>query len=107
MNFLTTFKHEFKTIFSDIAIVLTIIGGVILYSFLYPQPYSSQSISGLSVSVVDLDKSDVSKEIIFKLDSTPQISVDRVDVSERDAKHSLTKGEVKAIIVIPTHFKKI
>jgi len=106
MNFLTVFKNEAKTIFSDIAIVLTIIGGVILYSFLYPQPYSSQSVSGLPVSVVDLDRSDVSKDIIFKLNATPQISVTRVDLSEMDAKDALVAGDVKAIVIIPSSFKK-
>ena len=106
MSFFQTFKREAKTIFSDIAIVLTIIGGVVLYSFLYPQPYSSQSVSGLAVSVVDLDLSDTSRDIIFKLNATPQISVTRVDVSEKDAKDALLEDKIKAIIVIPPHFKR-
>ncbi|WP_321779590.1 ABC transporter permease [Sulfurimonas sp.] len=106
MNFKDVFFNEAKLIFSDIAIVLTIIGGVILYSFLYPQPYTSQSVSGLPLSVVDLDKSDVSRDIIFKLDATPQISVKRVDLSERDAKDALLRADVKAIVIIPNNFKK-
>ncbi len=106
MTFFNVFKHEFKTIFSDIAIVLTIIGGVILYSFLYPQPYAKQSVSGLPISVVDMDKSDTSREIIFKLNSTPQMSVIRVDMSEISAKEAMLSDEIKAIIVIPKHFKR-
>ena len=106
MNFLTVFRNEAKTIFSDVAIVLTIIGGVILYSFLYPQPYSSQSVSGLPISVVDLDKTETSRDIIYKLNATPQISIIRNDLSEKDAKDALVEGEVKAIIVIPPHFKR-
>jgi len=106
MNFIETFRAEVKTIFTDIAIVLTIIGGVILYSFLYPQPYSSQSVSSLPVSVVDLDRSDKSREIIFNLNATPQIDVLRVDGSEKDAKDALLQEKVKAIVVIPPHFKR-
>lgn len=106
MKFLEVFTAEAKLIFTDIAIVLTIIGGVLLYAFLYPQPYLSQSVSGLSVSFVDLDKSKVSREIAFKLNATPQISITRQDMSERDAKEALVKGEVKAIIVIPQNFSK-
>ena len=106
MSFIAVFKRELKTIFTDIAIVLTIIGGVILYSFLYPQPYSEQSVSGLPVSVVDMDKSDTSREIIFKLNATPQMSVTRVDMSEQDAKDAIIRNEIKAIIVIPPHFKR-
>ena len=106
MKFLEVFSAEAKLIFSDVAIVLTIIGGVILYAFLYPQPYSSQSVSGLSVSFVDHDKSKISREIAFKLNATPQINITRYDMSERDAKEALVGGEVKAIIVIPPHFSK-
>ena len=101
-----TFTSEVKNIFTDAAVVLTIIGGVILYSFLYPQPYAKQSISALSVSVVDYDKSDVSRSVIFKLNATAQIDITRQDLSEQDAKDALVKGEIKAIIVIPRAFKK-
>jgi len=106
VNFLTTFKNEAKLIFTDAAIILTIIGGVILYSFLYPQPYAKQSVSALNVSVVDYDKSDVSRSIVFKLNATAQISITRNDLSETDAKEALIRDEIKAIIVIPDNFKK-
>ncbi len=106
MNLFNVFLREVRTIFSDIAIVLTIFVGVILYSFLYPQPYASQSISTLPISVVDLDTSDVSKDITFKLNATPQINVTRVDLSERDAKEAMLKNEITAIIVIPPYFKR-
>jgi len=106
VNFIEVFVAEAKTIFSDVALMLTIIGGVILYSFLYPQPYASQSVSGLPISVVDMDGSDTSREIIFNLNATPQISVNRVDLSESDAKNALLSDDVKAIIIIPAHFKR-
>lgn len=106
MSFLDVFVCELKRIFSDVALVLTIIGGVILYSFLYPQPYVNQNVTSLDISVVDFDKSDKSRDLIFKLDSTPQIEVVKVDVSESDAKESLLKGEIKGIVVIPPKFKK-
>ncbi|MEA1982562.1 MAG: ABC transporter permease [Campylobacterota bacterium] len=106
MRFLEVLRAEAKLIFSDIAIVLTVIGGVILYAFLYPQPYASQSVSKLSVSVVDLDRSQVSREIAFKLNATPQISIKRNDMSHRDAKEALLRGEVQAIVLIPKNFSK-
>ena len=106
MNFLDIFKTETKLIFSDIAIVLTIIAGVIFYSFLYPQPYANKSVSALSVSVVDLDKSDVSRDIIYKLNATPQVDVVRQDMSQKDALEALKMAKVKAIVIIPAHFKR-
>ncbi|MEA2073654.1 MAG: ABC transporter permease [Campylobacterota bacterium] len=106
MKFLEVFREEAKLIFSDVAIVLTIIGGVILYAFLYPQPYSSQSVSSLSISYVDLDKSKLSAEIAFMLNATPQITITREEMSEKDAKEALSRGEVKAIIIIPKNFSR-
>lgn len=106
MNFLSTFKNEAKLIFTNFAIMLTVIGGVVLYSVLYPQPYANQSVSKLSVSVVDHDKSDVSRDLIFNLNATAQIQITRHDLSEGDAKEALQRGDIKGIIIIPNHFKK-
>ena len=106
MSLYETFMQELKTIFSDAAIVLTIVGGVILYAFLYPQPYLKQSVTALPVSVVDYDKSDLSREIIFMLGSSAQVNVVRHDVSEKSAKESLLQGKVKGIVIIPHNFKK-
>ena len=106
MSFFDVFKNEAKLVFTDVAIVLTIIGGVILYSFLYPQPYAKEAVSSLRVSVVDLDRSDISRDVIFELNATPQISVYKVHNSQKDAKDALVEGEVKAIVIIPKHFKK-
>ena len=106
MSFRETFFNEARLIFKDPAIILTIIGGVLLYSFLYPQPYANQSVSELAVSVVDYDRSDVSRSIIFKLNATAQIEIIRNDLSEKDAKEALLQGKVKAIVVIPKHFKR-
>jgi ABC-2 type transport system permease protein len=106
MSFLSIFKRELGRIFKDVAIVLTIIGGVILYAFLYPQPYSKQSISALPISVVDLDKTSLSRSIVFKLNATPQIRVIRHDTSQKDAKDALVRNEIKAIVIIPKDFTK-
>ena len=106
MNFMTTFKNEAKLIFSNFAVMITIIGGVVLYSVLYPQPYLNHSVSTLSVSVVDDDKSDVSRDFIFKLNATAQINIVRSDLSQTDAREALKRGDVKAIIVIPKDFKR-
>jgi len=106
MSFFEVLKFEFKSIFTNIPIVLTIVGGVILYSFFYPQPYINQVVKTLKVSVVDMDRSDISRKIIFNLKATPKLNVIREDLSMNEAKKALLKGEVKGIILIPNNFKK-
>ena len=86
--------------------MLTIIGGVILYSFLYPQPYAKESVSSLPITVVDLDKSDISRHITFALNATPGVSVVRRDLSQKDALQALEKTLVKGVVIIPAHFKR-
>ena len=106
MSFFEVLKFEFKNIFTNIPIVMTIVGGVILYSFFYPQPYANEIVKTLKVSVVDLDKSELSRKLIYSLNATPQIKVARQDMSSNDAKQALIEKKVSGIIVIPAHFKR-
>jgi len=106
MSFFKVLKIEFKNVFTNIPIVLTIIGGVLLYSFFYPQPYANEIVKTLKVSVVDLDKSELSRKLIYSFDATPQIKVARKDLSTDDAKRALTEKKVSGIIIIPAHFKR-
>lgn len=106
MSFFDVLKFEFKNIFTNIPIVLTIIGGVLLYSFFYPQPYSNEIIKTLNVSVVNLDKSELSQKIIFSLNATPQINVLREDLSTQEAEQALIQKKISGIIIIPAHFQR-
>lgn len=106
MSFLEVLRFEFKSIFTNIPIIVTIIGGVILYSFFYPQPYINEVVKTLDVSVVDLDKSEISRQLIYNLDATPQINIARQDLSIDDAKQALMDTKVSGLIVIPTNFKR-
>ena len=106
MTFLEVLKFEFKNVIKNIPILMTSIGAVILYSFFYPQPYTNEVVQTLRVSVVDLDKSDLSRKLIFSLNSSPQIEVYRQDLSSNDAKKALLENKVSGLIIIPAHFKK-
>lgn len=106
MSFYAVFQAEFKRVFSDFALILTIIGGVILYAFFYPQPYANEVVSALHVSIVDNDRSDLSRRIAFELDASPKLSVVRQDLSESEAKKALVSGEIKGIVLFPKNFKR-
>jgi len=106
VSFFDVLKFEFKNIFTNIPIVLTVIGGVLFYSFFYPQPYANEVVKTLEISVVDLDKSELSRKIIHSLDATPELNIAREDLSTNDAKKALIENKIKGIIVIPAHFKR-
>ncbi len=106
MSYFALFKAELKALFSDKDIIITIFGGVLLYSFLYPQPYLKESVSSLPVAVVDLDNSDMSRKIAYMLDASPQIAVDSSYLSENSAKEAIITNKVSAMVIIPPHFKR-
>ncbi len=106
MSFAAVLRAEAGRVFSDFALMLTIFAGVIVYAFLYPQPYLKQSVSALPVSVVDYDNSPLSRQIVFMLGATPNVRIARKDLNEKEAIAALERGEVKALVVIPPHFEK-
>ena len=106
MSFFDVLKFEFKNIFTNIPIVLTIIGGVLFYSFFYPQPYSNEVVKTLKISIVDFDKSELSRKLIYSLKATPELNVVREDLNSNDARQALIEDKIKGIIIIPAHFKR-
>ena len=105
-KFFVLLKEEYRAIFKDIDVLLTIFGGVVLYAFLYPQPYLKESVSALPVAVVDYDHSDISRKIVYMLDASPQIEVDSRYRSEAAAKKAIINNRVSALVIIPNHFKR-
>jgi len=106
MSYFKLLKEEFIAILRDKDILLTIFGGVLLYSFLYPQPYLKESVTALPVAVVDYDRSDLSRKISYMLDASPQIAVDSSYLSEKEAKEAIINNTMTAMIIIPSHFKR-
>ncbi len=106
MSFFTLLKAEFRALFNDKDVLLTIFGGVMLYSFLYPQPYLREAVSSLPVAVVDYDKSDMSRKMVYMLDASPQIAVESSYLSEASAKEAIINNKISAMVIIPENFKR-
>ncbi len=106
MNWLKLFIDELKAIFSNPVVVLTVFGGVVFYSFLYPLPYSHQTPREQTLSVVNLDKSQASYQLERMVDATPQVKVMRRDSSIEEAKQAFLNQQVSGILVIPENFYK-
>lgn len=106
MNIVELLKAEFKALLTNPVVVLTVFGGVLFYSFLYPLPYSHQTPREQEISVVNLDKSQTSYQLERMVDATPQVKVVQRDSTITDAKDAFLSGEVSGILVIPEHFYK-
>lgn len=104
MSWWQLIKAEVQAIFSNPAIVLTVFGGVVFYSFLYPLPYAQQTPREQAVAVVNLDGSQMSRELERMADATPQVNIVARVSSIDTAKQLFLDGEVSGILVIPAHF---
>lgn len=95
---------ECKSILRNPVVVLTVFGGVVLYSFLYPLPYAKQVPREQPVVVVNLDQSQLSRQLERMVDATPQVKlVQRADSLE-EAKEIFIRDRLAGILVIPEHF---
>ncbi|CAG22389.1 ABC transporter permease [Photobacterium profundum] len=104
MSWRTLFKFELTAIFTNPSLLFTVFGGVLIYSFLYPLPYSQQLPREQAIAVVNLDNSQMSRELERMVDATPQVNITKHVYSIEEAKSLLIKGDVHGLMVIPTNF---
>lgn len=104
MNWRALLKFELNAVFTNPALLFTVFGGVIIYSFLYPLPYTQQLPREQAVAVVNLDNSQLSRELERMVDATPQVKITQHAYSLDQAKRLLINGKVQGLLVIPDNF---
>ncbi len=104
MSWLTLLRYELKAIFSHKPLLLTVFGGVLLYSFLYPLPYSNQLPRQQEIVMVNLDDSQLSRQIERMIEATPQVTITEHRYSIAAGKQLVVDNKVHGIVVIPPHF---
>ncbi len=97
-------RQELRAIFTNQALLLTVFGGVLLYSFLYPLPYTSQVPREQQVAVVNLDGSQLSRRLERMIDATPQVQLSARGLSLEEAQSIFLERKMAGIVVIPQHF---
>ncbi|WP_036831467.1 ABC transporter permease, partial [Photobacterium sanctipauli] len=106
MSWRALFKFELKAIFTNPSILFTVFGGVLIYSFLYPLPYSNQLPREQAIAVVNLDQTQLSRELERMVDATPQVQIAARANSIDAAKALVNSGQVEGLLVIPKHFHR-
>ena len=97
-------QHECRAVFSNQALLLTVFGGVLLYSFLYPLPYINQVPREQQVAVVNLDGSQLSRRLERMVDATPQVQLTSRAHSLAEAEQLFIAQKLAGILVIPENF---
>ncbi|MFQ2046748.1 ABC transporter permease [Aeromonas veronii] len=104
LGFVDLLRLELRTLLADRAIMLTLFGGVVFYSFLYPQPYLHQLPREEAVVVVNEDGSQLSRQLEFMADATPQVKLVARANSLAEARQLMMAGKASGILHIPNHF---
>jgi ABC-2 type transport system permease protein len=95
-----------KTIASDKGVLLIIAIAPVIYGFFYPWPYSEQVVTRVPVAVVDLDHSNLSRQITRFAQASPRIDVRMVIGDERQARQALWHGEIEGYALLPRDLKR-
>ena len=105
-KFLALVVLEIKSIFADRSILLTMFGGIIMYSILYPLPYSQQVARNVEIVVIDYDRSSMSRELIRMVNATPDTHITGQVNSVKEAEALIKTGAIKGFLIIPEHFRR-
>ncbi|AQS40397.1 ABC-type multidrug transport system, permease component [Shewanella psychrophila] len=106
MSFWQLVSAELKAIVADKAIAVTLFGGVLFYSVLYPLPYLHQVPTEQQLVVVDLDHSSLSRRLIRHADASAKISVIGQVTSISQAQSWIESGRAHGLLVIPEGFRR-
>ncbi|BEU01295.1 ABC transporter [Agarivorans sp. OAG1] len=104
MNTGLLLRIELRRIVSNRALILTVFGGLLLYAFLYPQPYLNQTPLQQPIAVINADGSQLSRQLIRMVDASPLLKVTSQVASIEEAQQQLVERDVGGLLVIPEHF---
>lgn len=101
-----SYLATFRTILTDRAVFLMLVGAAILYSFFYPSAYSGEVPVRIPIAVVDNDHSATSRALISKVGALQQARIAARPESAQAAFQLLQEGKVDALLFIPPGFQQ-
>ena len=104
--FLEQLKQAYLDILSDRAALITILGGLLFYAVLYPQPYRNDLPRSQALAVIDHDRTSASRQLSRWIDAAPGVDVVARPDSLHAARQLLSNGEVHGLIIIPRNFMR-
>jgi len=101
-----SFVDELKTIFKDKGAMLIFFLAVLAYPLVYSIAYKNNVVRDIPVSVVDLDNTASSRQMIRMLGATKEVAVAQEVGSLHEARQLFWDGNSKGVILIPEGFEK-
>lgn len=100
------YRDEFRDIRKDTGAILILVGALMIYPIIYSIAYKNEVVRELKTTVVDLDRTSTSQQLIKMLHGAEQIEINREANSLDEARKDFFEGESGGIVVIPPQFEK-
>lgn len=96
--------EELQKIAKDTGVLLVFFGACLIYPVLYGFIYKNETYSELPIAVVNQSPSILSRDLIRKMDGTPELNV-RYRVPEmQEAERLFAQGKVLGVVCVPNSF---
>ena len=100
------FRDEFRDIRKDSGAILILVGALMIYPIVYAIAYKNEVVRELKTTIVDLDRTTTSHQLIKMLEGAEQVEINRVAASLDEARTDFFEGNSGGIVVIPPDFEK-
>ena len=97
---------ELKTIFRDKGALLILFLAVFAYPLVYSIAYKNNVVRDIPITIVDLDNTAASRQLIRMVGATKELAVAQEVGSLNEAKQLFWDGDSKGVILIPEGFEK-
>lgn len=106
LNIFQIWYREIGNIFRDKGIIIFILFVPLAYPLLYSYVYTNEVVRDVPVAVVDENNSALSRELIRKMDASPDMKVMAYCADMNEARELVRKQKVYGIVRIPESFTK-
>lgn len=105
-QFLYVFHREWRYMIKNKRLLLILIGIPILYITLFGTLYSEHIVNHISLGVLDMDNSALSRTVIQAFSDSDRFDYTTELSSQKDMENAMREGKIFAAIVIPPDFEK-
>lgn len=103
---ITIIYDEFKSIGTNISVLIVLILGNVGYGFLYNLLYNTNVYRNAPIAVVDMSQSDISRHLIDYIDATQQVEVSLKTQNYDEARQMLIERKIVGFLYIPSELKE-
>ncbi len=97
---------EARRLRRDVGALLVLVGAMFLYAVLYPVPYRHEVLDEVPIAIVDLDGSDMGRDLARMADAHQLLSVAAHPSSVEEAARLVREGKAGGFLVVPPGFER-